>query len=214
MHGKYSGDITNCGLYLGEGRMLTVKNGFVADVEIDPVVANTFDCARRIHTEVTDEIAHLIECMISATYDRLGTPYDSFARTGDASYDCSGLICWLLRGYDYNREDLRETVFEITATAFSRLNELKSPTSRMTFVDTGIVEKENLKDLKRGDLVMLMNESRGRVGHIMIYLGNNTVIHSTRIDSRYQGTLIAKFRPHLQDLYACSKRIGSITPLN
>lgn len=211
VHGKYSGDVTDCGLYLGEGRMLTVKNGFVTEVEIDPTAAAAFDSARRIHTQVVDENAHLVECMISATYDRLGTPYNSYARTGDASYDCSGLICWLLRGYDYVRADLRETTFEITATAFSRLEELKSPTSRITFVDTGVKDKDGFKDLKRGDLIMLMNESHGRVGHIMIYLGGNTVIHSTRIDARYQGTLIARFRPHLQDLYASSRRIGTIT---
>ncbi len=47
----------------------------------------------------------------------------------------------------------------------------------------------------------------------MIYLGNNTVIHSTRITGRYQGTLVARFRPHLQSLYSTSRRIESMTPI-
>ena len=214
VHGPYSGDLTDCGLYVGDGHMLTVRNGFVADVEIDPVMANTFDSARRIHPYVVDPKAHFVECMIAMIYDRLGTPYNSFARVGDASYDCSGILCWVFRSFDYRREYMRETFMEITATAFSHLKELDSPTARMTFIDTGIVAKEDLKDLKRGDLIMLLNDGRSRIGHIMVYLGNNTVIHSTRIDSRYQGTLIARFRPYLQNLYACSKRIDSIIPAN
>ena len=46
----------------------------------------------------------------------------------------------------------------------------------------------------------------------MVYLGDNTVIHSTTIAGRYRGTLIAKFRNHLQGLYTSSQRIESIVP--
>ena len=48
----------------------------------------------------------------------------------------------------------------------------------------------------------------------MVYLGNNTVIHSTTIDGRYRGTLVAQFRTHLQYLYYCSRRIDAIVPIN
>lgn len=213
VHGRYSGDLTGCGLYIGDGHMLTVRNGFVADMEIDPVTANTFDCARRICPYVIDERDHFIECMISAIYDRLGTPYHSIQRKGDASYDCSGLLCWFFRGYDYYRPFPKETTLDMTAAAWGQVTELLSPKNRIRFIDTGIT-RETLDDLQRGDIVLLLNEGRNRTGHVMVYLGNNTVIHSTRIDGRYQGTLVAKFRPHLRYLYYNSRRIDSVTPAN
>lgn len=215
VHGPYSGDLTGCGLYLGEGRMMTVRNGVVADVEIDPVTANTFDSARRICPAVEDAEDHFIECMISMVYDRLGTPYNSIRRIGDESYDCSGLLCWIFRSYDFLRTSPKEPVLDITAASWAQVTELISPTTRIRFVDTGISrQKKTLTDLRRGDLVMLMNEGHNRTGHVMIYLGNNTVIHSTRINQRYQGTLVARFRPHLQSLYSYSRRIESVTPIN
>ncbi len=216
VHGRYSGDLTGCGLYIGDGRMLTVKNGAVADVEIDPVVALTFDSARRISPCVVDERAHFIECMISMIYDRLGTPYNSVRRTGDASYDCSGILNWVFRSFDMERRMPKQIVLDITAAAWGQVDELYGPSMRMAFVDTGIPkgEREELKKLQRGDLITLLNESRNRTGHVMVYLGNNTVIHSTRIDARYQGTLVAQFRPHLQGLFSCARRIDVIYPAN
>lgn len=215
IHGKYSGDVTDCGIYLGEGRMLAVRSGRVADVEIDQITASTFDCARRIFPSVTDVRAHFIECMISAIYDRLGTPYSSGRRTGDAAYDCSGIICWFFRSYDYYRTFPKEPTLDLTAQAWSQVTELFSPTTHMTFIDTGIPrDREAYKNLQRGDLILLLNEKRGKVGHVMIYLGDNTVIHSTTIDGRYRGTLVAQFRTHLQYLYYCSRRIEDIQPLN
>ena len=214
LHGKYSGDVTGCGLYLGEGRMLTVKNGVVWDVEIDQISVKVFDCARRIYPKVVDEKAHFIECMISIIYDRLGTPYNSVRRIGDVSYDCSGLLCWILRGYDYRRPYPKQPALDITATAFGHLDELVGPRNRIKFVDTGITDNDaaSLANLRRGDLVFLLNEKRNKIGHVMIYLGNDTVIHSTTIDYKYRGTLVAKFRPHLKNLYASSRRIDSIIP--
>ena len=61
---------------------------------------------------------------------------------------------------------------------------------------------------------MLLNEKRNKVGHVMLYLGDNTVIHSTTVDAKYRGTLVAKFRTHLQYLYAGTRRIESITPIS
>ena len=80
------------------------------------------------------------------------------------------------------------------------------------FADTGIT-RETLGEFERGDLILLVNESRSKIGHVMVYLGNNTVIHSTTIDGRYRGTLVAKFRTHLQYLYYSSQRIESVTPI-
>ena len=101
----------------------------------------------------------------------------------------------------------------MTAAAWGQVTELLSPKNRIRFIDTGIT-RETLDDLQRGDIVLLLNEGRNRTGHVMVYLGNNTVIHSTRIDGRYQGTLVAKFRPHLRYLYYNSRRIDSVTPAN
>ena len=214
VHGPYSGDLTGCGLYLGEGRMFTVWNGVAVDMEIDPVTANCFDSARRICPRVEDARAHFIECMISMIYDRLGTPYHSIRRAGDASYDCSGILCWVFRSYDFHRSNQQESNLDLTAAAWAQVKELVSPTMRVTFTDTGITrENRALENLQRGDLVTLMNEGRNKTGHVMIYLGNNTVIHSTRINPRYQGTLVARFRPHLQSLYSWSRRIESVTPV-
>ena len=214
VHGPYSGDISSCGLYLGDGRMLTVRNGVVADVEIDAISIHCFDSARRICPYVVDAKDHLIECMISMVYDRLGTPYNSVRRIGDASYDCSGLLCWIFRSYDFHRTFPKEAIFDLTAAAWGNIDEVQNQTMRVKFADTGIPrEREALVNLQRGDLITLLNESRKKTGHVMIYLGNNTVIHSTRIDGRYQGTLVARFRPHLQSLYSCSRRIQSVTPI-
>ena len=214
VHGPYSGDLTECGLYLGDGRMLTVRNGVVVDVEIDQISVKYFDSARRICPYVVDEKAHFIECMISSIYDRLGTPYSNARRVGDEAYDCSGLISWIYRGYDYLREYPSVPIFDLTAAAWGIVPSVCNGKNRITFQDTGIPRnKEAFQNLQRGDLVLLLNERRNKTGHIMVYLGNNTVIHSTRIEGRYQGTLVARFRPHLQTLYSVSRRIESITPI-
>ena len=73
-------------------------------------------------------------------------------------------------------------------------------------------ERDDLAKLERGDLILLLNERRNKIGHVMVYLGNNTVIHSTTISGRYRGTLVAQFRNHLHSLYASSRRIESIVP--
>ena len=217
IHGKYSGDVSDCGIYLGDNHMLAVRKGVVADVEITETMLNFFDCARRIYPTVVDEKAHFIENMITMIYDRLGTPYSNGKRVGDASYDCSGIINWVLRAYDYHRyKNPTAEPIEITATAFGHPEAIYGPKNTITFTDTGIHSRENedLAKLQRGDLVLLLNERREKIGHVMIYLGNNTVIHSTTIEGNYRGTLVAKFRNHLHSLYASSQRIASIIPNN
>ncbi|MBR3038927.1 MAG: C40 family peptidase, partial [Clostridia bacterium] len=103
-----------------------------------------------------------------------------------------------------------------TATAFGHLEAIYSPDNTITFKDTGIHSRENedLAKLERGDIVLLLNERRNKIGHVMIYLGNNTVIHSTTISGRYRGTLVARFRNHLHGLYTSSQRIDQIIPNN
>ena len=68
--------------------------------------------------------------------------------------------------------------------------------------------------LQRGDLVFLRKEAdAARVGHVMVYLGDGRVIHSTQIDEDYNGTVVAFFRPELQGLYQTALRIDTITLL-
>ena len=70
--------------------------------------------------------------------------------------------------------------------------------------------------LRRGDLIFLRKElPRARVGHVMIYLGEGRVIHSTHItniDDEYGGTVVAFSRPELQRLYETAVRIDTIDP--
>ena len=44
----------------------------------------------------------------------------------------------------------------------------------------------------------------------MVYLGEGRVIHSTYINNRYSGTVVANFRRALQRLYYTSLRIERI----
>ena len=57
--------------------------------------------------------------------------------------------------------------------------------------------------------MFLLNEKRTRIGHVMLYLGDGNVIHSTTVSDDYRGTLVAGFRPELQELYSCATRIVS-----
>ena len=65
--------------------------------------------------------------------------------------------------------------------------------------------------LQRGDLVFLRKVAEdSKVGHVMVYLGDGRVIHSTQIEEEYNGTLVALFRPELQLLYQTALRIDRV----
>ena len=177
-----------------------------------------FDCARRIHPTVTDEKAHLIEMLIAAIYDRLGTPYHNIRRTGDGSYDCSGIVCWGMRTMNirrFKRDDGAQMV-ETTASGLANIDRY--------YRGDQVIEAEKINDalrvlediprLERGDLVFLYSETASRIGHVMVYLGDGNVIHSTTVSEEYQGTLVAGFRQELQALYACARRITSIADMS
>ena len=215
LRGKDSGYITACGVALGDDRMLTVEDGTVTIVEhlSEQPLMRFFDSGRRILPTVTDEKAHMIETMIAAIYDRLGTPYHNIVRTGDASYDCSGIICWSLRSMGIRRDKRNDTVEmeETTAAGLSNTfvlhrGDVKIQLSR---INEKAKAQEDIARLERGDLVFLLNEKRTRIGHVMLYLGDGNVIHSTTVSDDYRGTLVAGFRPELQELYSCATRIVS-----
>ena len=94
--GQHSGRITECAVYLGDDSVLCLQEGRVERMEgfAGSELYKSFDSARRIHTDVFDDKALIIEDLIAQIYDCLGTPYSNFNRTGDFSFDCSGIISW------------------------------------------------------------------------------------------------------------------------
>ena len=214
--GHHSGYITDCAVYLGDDSILTLKEGRVE--RMDGFAASqlfkSFDCARRIHTDVYDDKQLIIEDMIAQTYDCLGTPYNSFQRTGDYSFDCSGLISWLLvrmelypKGYVYYKWA------ESSASGLSNITDYIWHGEKRVHMTTPVPVREELKSLdsfERGDIIFLLRSKGGTVGHVMIYLGEGRVIHSTWLSSKYSGTVVANFRNALQRLYYTSLRIESI----
>lgn len=213
--GKHSGHVTKCGIVLGGNRMLTVEAGQVMCIEdiTQTDYFKYFDCARRISPTVTDPVSHLSECQISAIYDRLGTPYDNFTRLGDRSYDCSGIVSWSFSAIDVTRKrNDKEGFAETTASGLTHLTALYYKGQKLPcgHINKLTRQPEDIDQLQRGDYVFLLDSKHTGVGHVMIYLGDNTVIHSTTINSKYQGTLVAQFRPALQKLYACTVRIAPV----
>ncbi len=212
LRGPDSGYITACGIYLGDDSMLWVCNGQVETLKqlsASPIWAY-FDSARRIQPEVTDDKTYLTESMISSAYDRLGTPYNNFCRMGEASYDCSGLIGWSLRRAGATQIKNGNKQFrETTASGLAHLELLyyNGKKFALEYVSKSSGDETTIPLLKRGDLVFLIGETQPRISHVMIYLGDMRVIHSTTVTDFYRGTLIAGFRPELQGLYTNAIRI-------
>ena len=213
--GPCSGYITGCGVYLGENKALTVENGTVAVTEnfTSSPLYEALDCGRRIHTAVFDEKQLLTERLISLIYDQLGTPYVTDG-TGEYAFDCSGLLYWCYERLSYSAADAPLSPLpRTTAQGFASKTAYGWGGRLLTY--TRPVEKEagraSLEGFKRGDIVFLLSEKGGRVGHVMVCLGNGYVIHSTRINRNYSGTLVAKFRPALQRIYYTSLRLDSIS---
>ena len=72
-------------------------------------------------------------------------------------------------------------------------------------------ELQSLDDFERGDIIFLLKARGGSIGHVMMYLGDGRVIHSTYISNKYSGTVVANFRRELQRLYCISLRIESVS---
>ena len=77
----------------------------------------------------------------------------------------------------------------------------------MKYVSKSSGDATTLPLLERGDLIFLVGETQGRISHVMIYLGDMRVIHSTTVTDFYRGTLVAGFRPELQGLYSNALRM-------
>ena len=215
--GQHSGYITDCAVYLGNDSVLCLQEGKVQQLDnfASSQLFKSFDSARRIHLDVYDDKQLIIEDMIAQIYDVLGTPYHNFQRTGDFSFDCSGLISWLLV-----RMDLYPTAYvyyhwlESSASGLSNIHEYTwkgEKHVKMTVPVPMGTELQSLDDFERGDIIFLLKARGGSIGHVMMYLGDGRVIHSTYISNKYSGTVVANFRRELQRLYCISLRIESVS---
>ena len=215
--GPYSGMLTGCGVYLGGEKVLLLRNGQVKAVSWTKTLQESLDSARRIHLEVFDEKQLIIEDMIAQIYDCLGTPYNNFRRKGEYSFDCSGLISWLFIRMEITPAYLGRQPFKGTnASGFSRItyyywHQKKHITFRYPPIRSQETGLPDMDALQRGDLVFLYKAAgSARTGHVMVYLGEGRVIHSTQIEEEYNGTVVAFFRPELQRLYRTALRIDKI----
>ncbi len=218
--GQHSGNITDCAVYLGDDSILCLQDGRVERLDgfSTSLLSESFDSARRIHLDIFDEKQMIIEDLIAQAYDCLGTPYNNYQRCGDFSFDCSGLISWLLLRTDlYPARYAKNQWTESSASGLSNLTDYIWKGEKRVHMGTPVPVREELKSLdgfERGDIVFLLRSKGGNVGHVMLYLGDGRVIHSTRVVKAHQvnsGTVIANFRKENQNLYFNSLRIESIT---
>ena len=156
--------------------------------------------------------------MIAQIYDCLGTPYNNLQRKGEYSFDCSGLISWLLIRMEITPANFGRNVFEgSNASGLSRITHYYWHYKRHIYLSS-VIARDNriglpsMDALQRGDLIFLRREADKKlVGHVMVYLGEGRVIHSTHIDEDHQGTVVAFFRSELQKLYQNALRISRIS---
>ena len=215
--GQHSGNITECAVYLGNDRILTLQEGKVQ--QMDNFAASqlfkSYDSARRIHLDVFDDKQLIVEDLIAQIYDCLGTPYNNYQRTGDFTFDCSGIISWC-----YERMELYPTAYvyyhwlESSASGLSKIEDYTWHGKKRIRMVVPVALEEGQKSLdgfERGDVIFLLKSGGGRIGHVMVYLGEGRVIHSTYISKRYSGTVVANYRRDLMKLYYTSLRIDSVS---
>ena len=217
--GQHSGYITDCAVYLGNDSVLCLQEGKVQQMDNFSAsqLFKSFDSARRIHLDVYDDKQLIIEDMIAQIYDCLGTPYHNFNRTGDFSFDCSGIISWCFERMElYPKGYVYYHFTETTASGRASITDyIWHGEKQVHMVDPIALplgsELPSLDALERGDIVFLLRSKGGSIGHVMVYLGDGRVIHSTYISNKYSGTVVANFRSSLQRLYYTSLRIDSVS---
>ena len=215
VRGPYSGALTGCGVYMGDDQVLLLRGGQVKAVAWTEALQRTLDSARRIHLEVYDEKQMIVEDMIAQIYDCLGTPYSNFNRTGDFSFDCSGIISWCFERMElYPKGYVYYKFTETTASGRASITDYVWHGKKLVHMVVPVTLEDGHKSLdgfERGDIVFLLGSGGGKIGHVMVYLGDGRVIHSTYINSKYSGTVVANFRRALQKDYYTSLRIESVS---
>ncbi len=97
-----------------------------------------------------------VDEMIEAAEAKIGKPYVSGAE-GPSSFDCSGLVYWCLKQAGSNRG-------RYNAAGYASVTSWK---------------KVSWSELKRGDLMFFWSDSKGKIGHVAIYLGGGMVIDAS-----------------------------------
>ena len=119
-----------------------------------------------------------IEAMIKTAYKYKGDPY-KVCRSGapGKGLDCSGLVMQACYGagvdlWPVNPWRHRLTKYEWESRNIAKMSSLQTV---------------KYKNRKRGDLIFFRN-SKGKIIHVAIYLGNNKIIHSTSVGNRVRVT--------------------------
>ena len=183
--GQHSGRITGCAVYLGDDSVLCLQDGRVE--RMDGFAASemfkSFDSARRIHTAVYDDKALIIEDLIAQIYDCLGTPYSNFNRTGDFSFDCSGIISWCFERMElYPKGYVYYKFTETTASGRASITDYVWHGKKLVHMVVPVTLEDGHKSLdgfERGDIVCLLGSGGGKVGHVLVYLGAGRGTHAT-----------------------------------
>jgi|AGTN01.3.fsa_nt_gi Putative peptidoglycan-binding domain-containing protein len=97
-----------------------------------------------------------IDEMIAAAESRIGKPYVSGAK-GPNSFDCSGLVYYCLKAAGSNRG-------RYNAAGYAKV-------SAWTTV--------KWSELKKGDLMFFWSDTKNKIGHVAIYIGDNTIIDAS-----------------------------------
>lgn len=95
--------------------------------------------------------------MIKVAQAQLGKPY-VLGRSGPSSFDCSGLIYYSLKQAGSSRR-------RYNASGYSQVSEWKKIMS--------------YDDLQIGDFLFFWSASRGKIGHVGIYIGNGMMIDAS-----------------------------------
>jgi len=98
-----------------------------------------------------------IEEMIEVAQRQLGKPY-IIGRSGPNSFDCSGLVYYCLKEAGSNRG-------RHNAAGYAKVDEWE--------------KIDSYDDLQRGDLLFFWSSSRGKIGHVAIYVGDNMMIDAS-----------------------------------
>ncbi|MDL2238240.1 peptidoglycan-binding protein [Christensenellaceae bacterium OttesenSCG-928-K19] len=98
-----------------------------------------------------------ITAFLASAEDQLGKPY-VWGAAGPNSFDCSGLVTYCLR-------EAGSSTGRLNAAGFS--------------ANSNWTEIKSMDDMEIGDLICFYNNSKSRVGHIGIYVGDGMMIDAS-----------------------------------
>ena len=110
-----------------------------------------------------------------------------------------------------DKKGQKTMLIDRTASGLSNVDKLywekEDKTVTFSLLSKVARNSEDIKKLQRGDIVFLINGGNNKIGHVMFFLGEDTVIHSTTISGIYRGTLVAGFRQALKNKYYLTTRM-------